>query len=63
LKQAIRDVPWPKLELNEKKTTLATRKYKRQVTGLILTNDGDVSLGHEKKRLLRSMIDYADQAK
>jgi len=51
------------LTLNETKTVLATKKYKRMVTGLILTNDGKVSLGHERKRRLRAAIHNALQNK
>lgn len=48
----------PRLYLNDDKKVLATKKYKREVTGLILTNDNRVSLGRVKKRLLRAQIHY-----
>jgi RNA-directed DNA polymerase len=47
---------YPRLVLNEDKTVYTSKKYRRQLTGLILTNDGALSLGREKKRLLRSMV-------
>jgi retron-type reverse transcriptase len=40
----------PRLKLNETKTVHASRKGLRKVTGLVLTNDGLVSLGRERKR-------------
>ena len=32
-----------------------SKKYRRQLTGLILNNDGNPSMGRDKKRLIRSM--------
>ncbi|PDT06370.1 hypothetical protein CO666_01795 [Rhizobium chutanense] len=58
LRQAIHKIKNPKLQLNEDKTVLATRKYKRMVTGLILANDGSVSLGHQRKRNMRSAVHH-----
>lgn len=46
---------YPRLTLNSDKTVFTSKKYRRQLTGLILSNDGRVSLGREKKRLIRSM--------
>lgn len=40
----------PRLKLNETKTVHASKKGLRRVTGLVLTNDGRVSLGRERKR-------------
>ena len=56
LRRAIKETETPSLVLNELKTVLATKKYKRIVTGLVLTNDGEVSLGRDRKRLIRSML-------
>lgn len=61
LRRSIREMKSPALTLNESKTVLATKKYKRFVTGLILTNDGKVSLGRERKRRIRAALKhYAD---
>ena len=46
----------PKLTLNEDKTVLITPKFRRSVTGLVLTLDGRVSLGRERKRNLRAGV-------
>ncbi|MCJ2184544.1 retron St85 family RNA-directed DNA polymerase [Novosphingobium sp. 1949] len=48
----------PKLKINDSKTVLATPKVHRQVTGLILTLDGKVSIGKNKKREIRVKLDY-----
>jgi hypothetical protein len=63
LRQVIREISSPSLSINANKTVLATRKYKRMVTGLILANDGNVSLGHERKRRIRAAVDYARKRK
>ncbi len=44
----------PRLVLNEAKTVHASTKGLRRVTGLVLANDGVVSIGREKKRLIRA---------
>lgn len=46
---------YPRLDLNNDKTVFASKKSRRQLTGLILSNDGRASLGRERKRLIRSM--------
>lgn len=48
---------YPKLELNEDKTVFTSRKYRRQLTGLVLSNDGKASLGRDRKRLIRATAD------
>ncbi|TPO12075.1 retron St85 family RNA-directed DNA polymerase [Mesorhizobium sp. B1-1-5] len=50
---------YPKLLINAQKTTRITRKYGRRVTGLTLTNDGGVSIGHERKRILHAQVHNA----
>jgi RNA-directed DNA polymerase len=55
--QAVLDnLPFPKLELNNKKTIFGSKAHRRMVTGLILSNDGKISLGREKKRRIRAQI-------
>jgi RNA-directed DNA polymerase len=59
LRRTIRSVKNPALKLNEAKTVRATKKYKRFVTGLVLANDGQVSIGHSRKRAVRvAMYQY-----
>lgn len=59
VRKAIRDIQFPRLKLNEGKTTVATKKYRRVVTGLILADDGEVSIGRDKKRLVRAQVHHA----
>jgi hypothetical protein len=58
LNQVIKELASPSLTINESKTVLATPKYKRMVTGLILTNDGKVSVGHRRKRQIRAALHH-----
>lgn len=46
---------YPRLAINKKKTVFTSKKHNRQLTGLVLSNEGKASLGREKKRLIRSM--------
>ena len=50
------EIAFPHLEVNKEKTVHTSRNGARRVTGLVLTNDGDVSLGREKKRLIRAQV-------
>jgi RNA-directed DNA polymerase len=46
----------PRLRINERKTVFASRKRRRLVTGLILTPTGQISLGRNRKRFIRSLV-------
>ena len=46
---------YPRLKLNEAKTVFASMKGRRSITGVTLNNDGQLSLGRAKKRLIRAM--------
>ncbi|MBB5705017.1 retron St85 family RNA-directed DNA polymerase [Sphingopyxis panaciterrulae] len=63
LRSTISQVQLPKIKINEEKTVVATEKYRRQVTGLILTNDKRVSLGRERKRNLRAALHHFREGK
>lgn len=56
VKQLLLKIEYPRLELNESKTTFLSKKHRRRVTGLILNNDGNVSLGRSRKREISSLI-------
>jgi hypothetical protein len=53
----------PSISINEGKTVFTSKKRRREVTGLILTSTGRVSIGREKKRLIRSKLHYLTQNK
>lgn len=46
---------FPSLRLNDDKTVFASKKHHRHLTGLTLASDGKLSLGREKKRIIRAM--------
>lgn len=48
----------PRLTLNEDKTVLISNGTQRRVTGLIIANTGQVSLGRIKKRGISAMVDH-----
>lgn len=53
----LRDVPYPTgLFINSSKTSHASRRGRRRVTGLILTPDGRVTIGRAMKRRIRALI-------
>lgn len=56
--QTIRDTSYPKLDINRTKTTYATAKYHREVTGLILSNDGRVTIGRDRKRTISAKVHH-----
>lgn len=59
VRATLRALKYPTLTVNDDKTTRVTRKYGRKVTGLTLTNDGKVSIGHKRKRIIRAAVHHA----
>lgn len=53
---ALRQTSVPTIKVNTKKTTFITTKTRRMVTGAILTNDGKISLGRDRKRLISAKV-------
>ena len=62
LKQLLR-ASWPFLLLNASKTVLASKRTNRHVTGLVISNEGLVSLGRAKKRRLKALVHQASLGK
>jgi retron-type reverse transcriptase len=46
----------PRLKINERKTRFMSRNCRRAVTGLLLTPDGNLSIGRNHKRTIRSLV-------
>lgn len=63
VQKTLRQMQHPKIHLNADKTTYVTAAFRRTVTGVVLANDGSLSLGREKKRLLSAKIHHALHAK
>jgi RNA-directed DNA polymerase len=47
---------YPRVRLNATKTHLYSKRHNRTVTGLVLANDGSVSLGRQRKREISALI-------
>lgn len=47
---------YPSISLNSKKTTHLSKKYQRRITGLIINNEGNISLGRKRKREISALI-------
>lgn len=58
VRRLCQEIPFPKIKLNEGKTVFTSKKFQRQLTGLVLTNDGQVSLGRDRKREIRAMAHH-----
>lgn len=51
-----KSLEYPKLRVNDEKTVYASRRGNRTATGLVLANDGRVSIGWRNKRAVRNLI-------
>jgi retron-type reverse transcriptase len=58
LREIVARLRSPRLQFNAKKTIMLSRKSQRRVTGLVLSNDGEVSLGRATKRQLRAAVHH-----
>lgn len=48
--------PYANLRVNHDKTAFLSRRYSRSITGLVLTTDGKVSIGRERKRMVKAQV-------
>jgi retron-type reverse transcriptase len=56
IREIVRKLEYPRLSFNTHKTTHLSRKHQRRITGLIIDNEGNISLGRERKRKISSLI-------
>lgn len=56
IEEVLAKIEYPRLSLKGEKTLHVSTGGKRRVTGLIISNDGKVSLGRDRKRLISAMI-------
>lgn len=56
IKETLQSIKYPKLSINEKKTVFSSKAHNRHVTGVTLSNSGEISLGRSKKRSLRTQV-------
>jgi hypothetical protein len=50
------DLRYPRLRLNDRKTVNVSKRHRRTLVGLVLSAQGEVSLGRERKRTIRAMV-------
>lgn len=58
VRELLNHIKYPRIEINPEKTVFTSKKFQRQLTGLILANEGGVSLGRKRKRSIRAMADH-----
>lgn len=56
IKNIVRHLDYPAVRLNKQKTTHLSKKHKRRVTGIIINNEGKLSLGRQRKRMISSLV-------
>lgn len=56
--ELVRQLAYPRLTINEKKTVFASRAGRRVITGVTITNDQRLSIGRERKRAIRAMYHH-----
>jgi retron-type reverse transcriptase len=56
--EVLKEIDYPKLIVNKKKTKHTSKGRGISVTGIVLTPEGKLSLGRERKRVIRSTIHY-----
>ena len=54
--QLLNELNYLGLKLNDEKTINVSKKYRRELVGLVVSNQGNVSLGRDEKRKLRAAI-------
>jgi RNA-directed DNA polymerase len=58
MRQICDGLPYPRLRLNADKTVHASRATSRRVTGLVLSNEGVVTIGRSRKREIRAAVHH-----
>lgn len=48
--------PYSSLNINPTKTAFLSRKYHREITGLVITPEGRLSIGRDRKREIKSLV-------
>lgn len=56
IRTVIKIIAYPRLSLNTKKSTHLSCKHQRRITGLIINNEGNISLGRKRKREISVLI-------
>jgi len=58
IRELLNSIKYPRIFINPEKTVFTSKKFQRKLTGLILSSEGKISLGRDRKRLIRAMADH-----
>lgn len=56
IRKTLKAIKHPSLSVNDDKTVFSSKAHNRHVTGITLTNDGNLSIGRSKKRSIRTQV-------
>ena len=56
IRETLEKCKYPIIKINHDKTVFLSRKGNMHITGLVLTNDGKISIGRKKKRYIKSLV-------
>lgn len=56
VRECIASYPYARLKLNHPKTTYLSRRYKREITGIIITPENRISVGRKSKRRIKGLV-------
>ena len=56
LRKIVSNLSYPTLRFNNKKTVQVSKKHQRRITGVIIDNNGNLSLGRQRKREISTLI-------
>lgn len=56
VKKALREQFKGAIKINESKTVFSSKAHNRHITGVTITNEGSLSLGRERKRMISALI-------
>ena len=56
IQQTLQSLDYPKLRIYGKKTIHLSKKNQRRITGVVINNEDELSIGRERKRIISSLI-------
>jgi len=56
IQETLQNILYPKLTLHPEKTIHLSKKFQRRITGVIISNEGRLSIGRDRKRLISALI-------
>ena len=56
VKNDLKRLKSPNISINDSKTVFSSKKYKRVITGLVITPENKVSIGRKKKRYIKGLV-------